>query len=141
MKRIRQIILGFFGLILVGVVVLIWVLQVNGIKVFSSEKPKYQPLVSKEDERTPEFEQGLDIFLNDCGQCHVTKGKLHNYLDGIVVKLGEEYLRLYLTKQDSLIENGDKLALSIKKEWGNQSNNHNFSYSEKELDFLMEYLK
>tara|TARA_R110002051_G_scaffold322862_1_gene414713 strand:- start:792 stop:1229 length:438 start_codon:yes stop_codon:yes gene_type:complete len=140
-KYLLRIILGFFGFLLIGTVCIIWVLKKNDIKVFDSSKPEYQPLVSKNDERTPEFEKGLDLFLNDCKQCHVTKNKLHNYLDGIVDKRGKEFLKLYLTKQDSLIENEDELALAIKKEWGNQANNHNFKYSEKDLDFLMEYLK
>ncbi|MBO0322937.1 c-type cytochrome [Muricauda sp. CAU 1633] len=141
MKNLKKIIIGFILILLTGTTILIWILKVNGVKIFDSEKVEYQPLVSKDAERTSEFENGLNIFLRDCGKCHVTKNKLHNYLGNVVNKMGEEYLILYLTKQDSLIENKDKLALAIKKEWGNQPNNHNFNYSKQDLKSLIEYLK
>lgn len=140
-KNILRTLPGFFGLLIIGTVCIIWVLKKNDIKVFDSSKSEYQPLVSKNDERTPEFEKGLDIFLHDCNKCHVSKNKLHNYLADAVDKMGEDNLRLYITKQDSLIENGDNFASEIKIVWGNQANNHNFKYSEKDLDFLIEYLK
>jgi len=140
-KKLWKIILGFSILAIVLVFGILYILNVNGITEFDSDKPKYEPLVSKNDERTQEFEKGLEIFLNDCRKCHVTKGRLHNYLDGIVDKVGVDYLKLYITKQDSLTENKDKYALAIKEEWGNQANSHNFKYSENELNLLIEYLK
>jgi len=140
-KRLWKILLGFSILAIIVVFGILYMLKINGITEFSSDKPQYVPLVSKDDKRTPEFEKGLEIFLNDCRACHVTKGQLHNYLDGIVDKIGVDYLKLYLTKQDSLIANYDKYALSIKEEWGNQVNNHNFKYSENELNLLIDYLK
>lgn len=140
-KKLWKIILGFSILAIVLVLGILYILKVNGITEFDSDKPKYEPLVSKDDERTPEFEEGLEIFLNDCRKCHVTKGRLHNYLDGIVDKVGVDYLKLYITKQDSLTENKDQYALAVKEEWGNQANSHNFKYSENELNLLIEYLK
>ncbi|HBU77662.1 MAG TPA: hypothetical protein DEF18_06125 [Muricauda sp.] len=141
MKRLRNIVIGFVGTILVVALILIWLLKVNGITEFDGEKHQYQPLVSKQDESTPEFEKGLDVFLNDCGHCHVTKNKLHNYLDGVVEEYGEEYVSMYITRQDSLIANGDDLTMSIKKEWGNNGFSHNFNYTDEELRNLIEYLK
>ncbi|GAA3560455.1 hypothetical protein GCM10022395_09050 [Snuella lapsa] len=118
-----------------------YILKINGITEFNPNNPKYEPLVSKDDKRTPEFEKGLNIFLNDCEKCHVTKGNLHDYLEGIVDKVGINYLKLYLTKQDSLIENKNPYALALKDNWGNQPNSHNFAYSTNELNLLIEYLK
>ncbi len=141
MKRLKLILLGFTGMLVVVTSFIIWLLKVNGITEFDGEKHRYQPLVSKDDERTPEFEKGLDIFLNDCRQCHVTKNKLHNYLDGVVDEYGEQFVAMYITEQDSLIENMNYLALAIKKEWGNNTSNHNFKYSDEELSYLIEYLK
>ncbi len=111
------------------------------ITEFSSNTPKYTPLITKDDKRSPEFEQGLELFLSYCRKCHVTKSRRHNYLDGIVDKVGVDYLKLYLTKQDSLTKNKDKYSLAIKDEWGNQANSHNFKYSERELNLLIEYLR
>ncbi len=140
-KRLWKIILGFSMLAIILVFGILYILKINGITEFTSDKPKYVPLVSKDDIRTPEFEKGLELFLNDCKKCHVTKGQLHNYLDGIADKVGVNYLKLYITKQDSLTENKDNYALAIKDDWGNQANSHNFKYSETELNLLMEYLK
>jgi hypothetical protein len=140
-KGLWKIILGFSLLAIILVFGILYVLKINGITEFTSDKHTYVPLVSKDDIKTPEFEKGLELFINDCKMCHVTKGRRHNHLDGIVDKVGVDYLKLYITKQDSLIENNDKYAIAIKEIWGNQANNHNFKYSEKELDFLIEYLK
>ncbi|WP_136467973.1 c-type cytochrome [Flagellimonas onchidii] len=141
MKRLRIIVSVSIGIILVISVLILWLLKTNGITEFDEEKNQYQPLVSKEDERTPEFEKGLAIFLNDCAKCHVTKNKLHNYLDGVVKEYGEQFVAMFITKQDSLIENKNDLAIAIKREWGNNGNSHNFNYSDKELSNLIEYLK
>ena len=141
MKRLKLILLGFAGILVVVTLIVIWLLKVNGITEFDGEEHQYQPLVSKEDERTLEFERGLEIFLNDCVKCHVTKNKLHNYLDGVVDEYGEQFVAMYITKQDSLIESKDSLALAIMKECGNNANSHNFNYSDEELNYLIEYLK
>ena len=140
-KRLWKIIIGFSILSILAVVGFLYILKINGITEFSSDKPKYEPLVSKNDERTPEFEKGLELFLRDCKKCHVKKGQRHNYLYGVVDKMGTHYIKLFITKQDSLTENKDNYTLAIKEEYGNQANSHNFNYSEKELDFLIEYLK
>jgi len=141
MKRLQVILSVLLAFIVTLLLIVIWVLRKNDIMLFDSKKPDYVPLVSKDDKATPQFQKGLDIFLSDCKQCHVTKNRLHNYLDGVVEKYGEEFVAMYITKQDSLIENGDDLTMAIKEEWGNNANNHNFSYSDEDLDNLLEYLK
>jgi hypothetical protein len=87
------------------------------------------------------FLNGQKIFRNDCNACHVAKGKRHNYLEGVVQRAGEDYLKLYITKQDSLIAAKDKYALELKEKWGNLGNCHNFRYTEKQIMELIEYLR
>ena len=87
------------------------------------------------------YYEGKAIFKADCNKCHVSKGGSHNYLEGVVQRLGVDYLNLYLTKQDSLISARDSNALHLKEIWGNNGNSHNFVYSETELKSIVEYLK
>jgi hypothetical protein len=87
------------------------------------------------------FLKGEAIFRIDCNKCHVSKGRLHNYLEGVVQRSGVDYLKLYLTKQDSLIAAKNSNALMLKRVWNNQGNSHNFIYTEEELNSIIEYLK
>lgn len=65
----------------------------------------------------------------------------HNYIEGVVEHVGISYLKLYLTKQDSLPKAKNKYALELKEMWGNNGTIHKFNYTEDELDVLIEYLK
>ena len=85
--------------------------------------------------------QGEALFIRDCNVCHVTKDRLHNYLEGVVGRVGKDYLKLYLTKQDSLTSAKDTIAMKLKKVWGNMANSHNFEYTEVDLTAIIEYLK
>jgi hypothetical protein len=87
------------------------------------------------------YYSGKSIFKTDCNKCHVGKGRLHNFLEGVVDRVGRNYLILYLTKQDSLITAKDSYALELKKNWSQMGNSHNFIYSEHQLNALIEYLK
>jgi hypothetical protein len=87
------------------------------------------------------YYKGEVIFKKDCGSCHATKYKTDNYLERVVDWLGTNYLKLYLTKQDSLVTAKDSIALRLKKVWGNQKNSHNFNYSEHDLNAVIEYLR
>lgn len=87
------------------------------------------------------FLQGQKLFRTDCNTCHVAKKRLHNYLEGVVQRVGEEYLIKYLTKQDSLINSNDKYALKLKEVYGNAGNSHNFKYDDEQLLSLIEYLR
>jgi cytochrome c1 len=84
---------------------------------------------------------GKTLFRADCSMCHVAKYKTDNLMEGIVNRIGENYLRKYLTKQDSLLNAKDKYALALKESWGNLANSHNFKYSDEELNALIQYLK
>ncbi len=87
------------------------------------------------------FFKGETIFRADCNQCHLAKGSLDNHLEGVVQRVGVNYLKLYLSKQDSLISGKDSNALMVKKIYNNRPNSHNFNYTTEELNAIIEYLK
>jgi hypothetical protein len=85
---------------------------------------------------------GQRIFQDSCSMCHAGKVRTDNFLlDRVVTRVGETYLRIYLTKQDSLVNSKDKYAIALKSEYGHQANRHNFKFTPVELDALIEYLK
>lgn len=88
-----------------------------------------------------EITYGASLFKMHCTPCHDAAMKTDNLLEGIVDRLGEKYLRLYLTRQDSLMLAKDKYAVQIKSAYHNRENSHNFKFSSKELDAIIAYLK
>jgi len=64
-----------------------------------------------------------------------------NHLAGVVQRAGEDYLKLYITKQDSLIKVKNKYALELKRVFGNLANAHNFKFSNQQLNAIIAYLK
>jgi mono/diheme cytochrome c family protein len=84
--------------------------------------------------------QGKTLFVTNCNSCHAIL-KTDNYLQGVVQRLGENYLKLYLTRQDSLISTKDKHALGLKREFGNLGNSHNFDFSDEQLNAIIEFLR
>jgi hypothetical protein len=85
------------------------------------------------------FKQGKSLFLSDCSACHA-EDRTDNLLAGVVQQLGTGYLKLYLTRQDSLIKAGDQNAVKLKKAFGNLGNSHNFNYTDQQLKAIVEYL-
>ncbi len=73
--------------------------------------------------------------------CHAMKDQLHDYLDDVVRRVGEPYLRLYITNQDSLTKAQDKYAIDLKNKTGNLANSHNYKFPDEELNALIQYLK
>lgn len=73
--------------------------------------------------------------------CHTGKSQLHYNLDKTLEEMDFEYFKLYLTKQDSLILVKDSYAIAVKENYGNMANSHNFQYSDKELNQIIEYIK
>ncbi len=61
-------------------------------------------------------------------------------LEGVVDRLGEKYIKVYLTKQDSLVEAKDPYAIA-RKEAYKMANSHNFNYTDQQLNNLISYLK
>ena len=88
-----------------------------------------------------QYKKGKTIFIADCKVCHGGKDRTDNYLEGVVERIGVNYLKLYLTKQDSLITAKNKYALRLKDTFGNLANSHNFKYSDEQLNAIIEYLK
>ncbi|MFY7963266.1 MAG: hypothetical protein ACOVO1_00060 [Chitinophagaceae bacterium] len=86
------------------------------------------------------IQNGEKIFNRDCNVCHA-RTKTDYKLNNIVPRLGFNYIKLYITKQDSLILAKDKYALALKSEYGNAGNSHNFKYSDFELLCLTGYLR
>lgn len=87
------------------------------------------------------FNKGFVLFKSDCNLCHVSKGRLHNFLDRVTTRLEEDYLKLFLTRQDSLIEAKDDYVIKLKNFWGNLDFNHQFNYSDDQLAAIIEYSK
>lgn len=145
MKNPKKIILriliasSIFLILLIGL--FIFVVKKNGITEFDQKTIDYEPTIVQAEKTTPEFELGKKIFMEDCRKCHVSKEMRHNYLAGVVEKVGTTYLKTYLTKQDSLLKAKDEYALKLKDFWGNNGTIHKFNYTEKELNLLIEYLK
>jgi mono/diheme cytochrome c family protein len=86
------------------------------------------------------IKQGQALFRINCNKCHAIF-KTDNFLEGVVQRLGEHYLKLYLTRQDSLTKVKDKHALEVKEIFGNLGNSHNFDFSEEQLNAIIAYLK
>ncbi|HYM95099.1 MAG TPA: cytochrome c [Chitinophagaceae bacterium] len=86
------------------------------------------------------IEQGQTLFTANCSLCHKISAT-DNYLQGVVQRVGENCIKLYLTRQDSLIKAKDKYALEVKKAFGNLGNSHNFDFSDEELNAIIAYLK
>ncbi len=84
--------------------------------------------------------KGEILFKDSCGICHTTR-KSDNPLVGVVQRLGITYLKLYITKQDSLIKAQNKHAVEIKETFGNNRNAHNYNFSDEQLDAIISYLE
>jgi len=84
---------------------------------------------------------GTNLYTANCQMCHPSKRHSHYLFKGIVERLGVPYLKLYITKQDSLLAISDKYAKAVKEEYGNMGNSHNFKFSEFELEALIAYMK
>jgi len=90
-------------------------------------------------EDTLQIAQGKSLFTTNCGACHAVF-KTDNYLQGIVQRLGVNYLKIYVTKQDSLIQAKDAYALKVKRAFGNLANSHNFQFSDAQLNAIIAFL-
>lgn len=101
----------------------------------SSQSMSLEPTMN-----TLRIRQGELLFKANCNDCHGIF-KTDNLLEGVVQRLGENYFKVYLTKQDSLIKAQDKYALNLKAVFGHHTNSHNFDFSEEQLNAIISYLK
>jgi mono/diheme cytochrome c family protein len=88
-----------------------------------------------------QYQYGQTLANQHCHSCHRFRYATDNFLEGVIQNLGADYVSLYLTKQDSLIRNGDEHALLVKRIYGNMGNSHNFKLNKSELAGLIEYMK
>ena len=95
---------------------------------------------TKNPEDTILINQGKTLFKDTCGICHAI-WKTDNYLAGIVERLGAPYLKLYITKQDSLLKVKNEYALKIKTIYGNLASVHNYKFSDEQLNAIIVYLR
>ncbi len=91
-------------------------------------------------EDTALINKGKFLFVKNCGACHKVTGT-DNYLAGVVERVGKDYLKLYMTKQDSLVKAKNSYALELKNTFGNLANVHNFKFPNEQLDAIIAYLE
>lgn len=77
--------------------------------------------------------------MDSCQACHAV-GRTDNYFLGVVEKEGAARLKLFLTRQDSLIAAKDSAALELKEMYGHLGNSHDFHYSDAELNALIVFM-
>ena len=141
-KLILQILISSSVILILLVGLFIFVIKKNGITEFDRKSSDYQPTIVKTEKTTPEYERGKEIFTSDCNVCHKRRSTVGNqYIKGTIENVGIDYFKLFLTKQDSLVESKDIYAVELKAEFNNMGNSHNFKYSDSELNDLIEYLK
>lgn len=80
---------------------------------------------------------GTNVAKQHCMGCHGFKFKTDNFLAGVVDLRGEPYLRIFLTRQDSLVQAKDSLTLAMKKNYGNFASVHNYRLNDQEIDALI----
>ncbi|MDC6367608.1 MULTISPECIES: c-type cytochrome [Flavobacteriaceae] len=91
---------------------------------------------------TKGFGIGKDLFKDDCNVCHKERGIINTrYMKETIKDVGREYFRAFISNQDSLVNSKDIYALKVKEEYNYTANAHNFKYSEKEINGLIEYIK
>lgn len=84
---------------------------------------------------------GFSVAKSNCWTCHKFKNATDNLLEGVVQRVGPDYLKLYITKQDSLLSAKDTYALKLKTAFNNMGNSHNFKLNDEELSALIEFMK
>lgn len=95
----------------------------------------------KEKVKNIELEFGLNVAKANCWSCHKFNYATDNLLEGVVQRVGVKYLKLYITKQDSLLSANDAYALSLKEKFNHMGNSHNFKLTEHEFSALIEFMK
>ena len=141
-KLILRITAATSIILILLIVVFIFTIKKNDVMESDKNSSDYQQTIAKTDATTPEFKQGKEIFIADCNVCHKRRGVIGNeYIKLTIENIGINYFKLFLTKQDSLVNSKDIYAIKLKEEFNNMGNSHNFNYSENELNLLIEYLK
>ncbi len=128
-----------FGIILILSIVFCYTLYTRSNSKLG-ERQKTVDSLSKSLTQS-QYNYGLSLAKIHCMTCHRFNFATDNYLEGVVQRVGERYLSLYLTKQDSLISIKDPYAIAIKEKYGNLGNSHNFKFSKSEVDAIINFMK
>ena len=84
---------------------------------------------------------GRELYKDNCTSCHRRKGTRNFNLRYAIEKLGEEYLGLFIRKEDSLLRVSDPWVIAINDAYGNAGYDHVFEFSEVEVQQVISYLQ
>ncbi|MBE8728331.1 c-type cytochrome [Flavobacterium hungaricum] len=106
------------------------------------ENDFYKKRTQEKNERVLEA-IGKKYFEKNCYGCHADKGAKDNHLENAIQndKYNYQFLKNFITKQDSLLKNKNKEALALKDWSNNNSYVHNFEFNESEIKAILYYLK
>ncbi|AUC76406.1 c-type cytochrome [Olleya sp. Bg11-27] len=91
---------------------------------------------------TKGYSIGKELFKEDCTMCHKERGIINiRYMVETFENVGHNYFKAFITNQDSLVKIKDIYAIKVKEEYNYTANAHNFKYSEKEINGIIEYIK
>lgn len=133
--------LTYLLLILTLSVTTIYLLYRNNIIQTQNEKLADINRQLSDEAKSIKGQFGLSVAKSNCLTCHKFNYASDNLLEGVVQRVGANYLKLYITKQDSLLSTNDTYALALKKKFNNMVNSHNFKLSDDELSALIEFMK
>jgi cytochrome c2 len=94
----------------------------------------------KQNEELFLIRRGKVLFNANCRTCH-SVFKTENYLARVVDRVGPAYLKLLITKQDSLLKAKDKYNLKLKEVFGRSANTHNYRFSDDQLNAIIAFLQ
>lgn len=117
------------------------------ISISCNKSNKNQKLETKEftlDQKQIILEKvGQIYYKRNCTDCHGRKGVTDQFLE-YAIKSDQyefEFLRAYLTNQDSLLKNKNLIALGLKDTWNNHPYLHKFDMNDEEIKAILHYLK
>ena len=107
-----------------------------------TEKNNFYENLEKEKKEKLLFGIGKVYFENNCKDCHKKYGT-DNFLVYSMKndKYEFDFLKAYITNQDSLINSGNEFAIKMKEEFNNLPFRHNFKLNDNELKAIIYYLK
>ena len=85
---------------------------------------------------------GQIYYEKNCVMCHGQRRGLHNMLRDALLRedYDFQYLKNYITKQDSLVNAGNKEAIAKRNEY-NSAYLHSFELTDNEIKAILFYLK
>lgn len=84
---------------------------------------------------------GKKLFLENCSSCHGHKRRKHFVVDRRLELWGDDFFRLFVTKEDSLVENSDAWTIAINESISGTDHGHNYNFSKSEMEQIFAYLR